>query len=115
MRASVVAGRDTSPVFQAAEHVLNAVPRAVERPVIRDRQLAAARGRDARRGAAFMHGIAEAAAVVTTIGDQLACCILANIREKGQHRRRQKPFCARDAMLMAGALFPATARVTLWA
>ena len=39
MGASVVAGVDASPVFEAAEHDLDLVALAVQRPVMRDSDL----------------------------------------------------------------------------
>lgn len=39
MRAAVVAGMDTSPVFQPPEHVLDFVTLTVERVIVRDMQL----------------------------------------------------------------------------
>jgi hypothetical protein len=40
MCASVVAGVDASPVFDFAEHILDAVPLAIERAVVWDRDFA---------------------------------------------------------------------------
>ena len=40
MGASIVAGMDTSPILDAAEHVFNLVPLSIELGVVRDRYLA---------------------------------------------------------------------------
>jgi hypothetical protein len=34
---SIVAGVDAAPVLELSEHVLDAVPLAIEKPVVRDR------------------------------------------------------------------------------
>ena len=51
--ASVVAGVDASPVFEAAEHDLDLVALAVQRWVMRDSDLAVGLGRDAGLDAAL--------------------------------------------------------------
>ena len=68
--ASVVAGVDTPPVFEAAEHDLDLVALAVKRGVMRDGDLAVGLGRYAGGDAALGQGVSEAVAVIAFVGDQ---------------------------------------------
>ena len=67
--ASVVAGVDASPVFEAAEHDLDLVALAVQLSVMRDSDLAVGLGRDAGLDAALGQGISEPVAVIAFVGD----------------------------------------------
>ena len=67
--ASVVAGVDASPVFEAAEHDLDLVALAVQRPAMRDSDLAVGLGRDAGLDGALGQGISEPVAVIASVGD----------------------------------------------
>ncbi len=70
MGASVVAGGDAAPVFEAAKHALNLVAVFVECGVVFDRVLSMPASRDAGRDALGGQGGAEPVAVVAPIGDQ---------------------------------------------
>ena len=82
MSASVVAGCDTAPILEAAEHVLDTMALAIERLVERDFHLSAARLRDTGSDAPFEQRGAEAIAVVAAIGEQFA-----GWRQSRQHHR----------------------------
>jgi pimeloyl-ACP methyl ester carboxylesterase len=69
--ASVVAGVDTSPVFQATEHDLDLVSLSVERGVVRDGDPAVALRGDAGGGSALGEGVPEPVGVITSVADQV--------------------------------------------
>lgn len=69
--ASVVADVDAAPVPTATEHVVDLVMLAVEDGIVRDRDLAVALRRDARSGVADGECVAQPAAVIALVSDQL--------------------------------------------
>ena len=70
MCAAVVAGVDAPPVFQPAEHVLDLVPLAMERAVVRDGDFAVGLRRDARGDASLDVRVAEPVGVIATVAEQ---------------------------------------------
>ena len=70
MGAAVVAGGDTSPVFETGKQVLDLVPLAIELLVIGVLDLAVGRWRDAWGDAATGKGVAEPVAVVALVSQQ---------------------------------------------
>lgn len=68
--ASVVPGVDSSPVFEAGEHVLDFVALAIEDRVVGVDRLVVAVVRDAGDDAAFGEGLPEPAAVISAIAEQ---------------------------------------------
>ena len=73
MGASIVAGVDTSPVFETAEHVFDFVPLAVENSVVADRRLAVCSAWNAGRDAALLESFAEPVGVLASVGEQFFC------------------------------------------
>lgn len=71
MGAAIIARRDPAPVLETADHVLDAMPLAIQDFVVGKFDLAAACGGNAWGDTAFEQGRAELIAVVTAIGDQL--------------------------------------------
>lgn len=70
MGASVVAGGDAAPVFEAAEHTLDLVAVFVEFGVVFDRVLSMSASGDAGRDTLGGQGGAEPVAIVAPVSDQ---------------------------------------------
>ena len=83
MGTSIVAGVDAAPVLELAEHVLDAVTLAIEKPVVRDRDIPGGLGGDARRDALGDQRVAEPIGVVAPVGEQCLCQ-----RQRLLHQRR---------------------------
>ena len=83
MGASIVAGVDASPVFEASEHVLDFVPLTVEDSVVADRRLAVCSARNTGCNAALLEFFAEPIGIVASIAEQFSCR-----RQRIQHQGR---------------------------
>lgn len=83
MCAAVVACRDTSPVFELCEEVLDFVALTVERFVVIERVLSASCWRNARFGSARFERRAESVAVIALVGDQRF-----GLRQGAEHKPR---------------------------
>lgn len=70
MGATIVAGGDSTPVLEAAEHVLDLVANPIERAVVAVLDLAGPARRDAGRDALVLERGPIAVAVVALVGDK---------------------------------------------
>ena len=70
MGATIVAGGDAAPVFEAAEYVLDLVAELVDRAVVGMLDLAGLARRDAGFDSLVLEGGAVAVAVVAAVGDE---------------------------------------------
>ena len=82
MGASIVSGRDASPVFQPSEHTLDEVALLVAVGIVGNRQLSVLASWDARLDATVAECFPEPVAVIASVGDQDV-----GVGQGGQHGR----------------------------
>ena len=73
MRAAIVAGVDSPPVFEPPEHDLDLVTLSVERSVVRDGDFAVALRRDAGGGSTLGESVAEPVGIITPVAVKVPC------------------------------------------